>query len=520
MQGRVLMVQGTMSSVGKSLIVAALCRIFMQEGLRVAPFKSQNMALNSFVTRDGLEIGRAQAMQAAAAGIDVTVEMNPVLIKPEADSFAQVVVRGKPWARLPAGQYMRRRGELWRVVTEALDTLRATYDLVIIEGAGSPVELNLRQGELVNMAIAEYADAPVLLVGDIDRGGIFAQLLGTLMLLEEPTRARICGLIVNKFRGDMSLFADGVTMLEQRGGVPVIGVVPFIRHLNIADEDSVALDDRVSANTAYASSSTLDIAIIRLAHISNFDDFDPLAAEPDTVVRFVERVEELGHPDLLILPGTKTTVADLQALRVGGLAERITTLVHSGVPVLGICGGYQMLGTVIRDPDNVESDVPEMAGLDLLSLTTTFVGEKQTVRAQGHIVAHQGLFAGAEGLDIIGYEIHMGRTDAVNAHNPLVQITARRDEEAHAVDGAIDASGWIAGTYFHGLFDNDALRHCVLRNLALRKGIMRSGATPRFDREAAYNHLATTVRQHLNLEGLNSLIADYRKGCVIDSIGQ
>src|SRR5262245_9645590 len=361
MPARTLMVQGAMSSVGKSLLVAALCRIFMQDGLRVAPFKAQNMALNSFATRDGREIGRAQAMQAEAANIDVTVEMNPVLIKPEADSVAQVVVLGRPWARMKASEYMRRRGELWEVVTGALDTLRAQYDLVVIEGAGSPAELNLRHGELVNMAIAAYADAPVLLAGDIDRGGIFAQLLGTLMLLEDDERARVRGLIVNKFRGDRRLFDDGVAILEQRGGVPVLGVVPFVRDLRIADEDSVALDDRrltTDHRPPTTDDALLDIAVVRLPHISNFDDFDPLRAEPGVSVRFASHADELGRPDLLILPGSKTTIADLRWLHERRLADRVVELAREGVALLGICGGYQMLGTTIHDPLGAESDIP------------------------------------------------------------------------------------------------------------------------------------------------------------------
>ena len=333
MTARVLMIQGTMSSVGKSLLVAALCRVFKQDGLRVAPFKAQNMALNSFATRDGREIGRAQAMQAEAAGVDVTVEMNPVLIKPEADSFAQIVVMGKPWARLPAGEYMRRRGELWDVVTRALDSLRAQYDVVVIEGAGSPVELNLTRGDLVNMAMAEYADAPVLLVGDIDRGGIFAQLLGTHALLEGSERARLKGFIVNKFRGDARLFTDGVKILEERSGVPVIGVMPFVRDLRIAEEDSVALE---VANSQQSTANSIDIVVIHLPHISNFDDLDPLRAEDDVTVRFIARVEELREPDLVVLPGSKMTIADLRFLRERGLAARIVELAGTGTPVLGI----------------------------------------------------------------------------------------------------------------------------------------------------------------------------------------
>ncbi len=533
--GRTLMVQGTMSSVGKSLIVAALCRIFKQDGWRVAPFKAQNMALNSFATRDGREVGRAQAMQADAAGVDVTVEMNPVLIKPEADAFAQIIVLGKPWARLPAGEYMRRRGELWSVVTQALDSLRAQYDLVVIEGAGSPAELNLRHGDLVNMAMAEYADAPVLLVGDVDRGGIFAQLLGTLALLEERERARVRGLIVNKFRGDASLFADGVKILEERGGVPVLGVVPFIHDLRIADEDSVALDERRTTEderrknpspSSVSGHRSLEIIVIRFPHISNFDDFDPLRAEPDVAVRFVDRVEDLGGPDLIILPGTKTTIADLEFLRARGLAQRIVELARAGVPILGICGGYQMMGAAICDPLGVESKQTEVAdpailggvdGLGLLPVITTFEQEKQTVRARGRVVANHGLFANARDLEISGYEIHMGRTEPgqpVGAHGraPLQSVIARGEKNIDDqgrlgdFDGAVSADGWIAGTYFHGLFDNDHLRNIILTNLAARQNRARADPATQFDREAMYNRLAETVRTHLDLPAIYRLV--------------
>ena len=506
MSGAVLMVQGTMSSVGKSLLVAALCRIFKQDGLRVAPFKAQNMALNSFATCDGREIGRAQAMQADAAGVDVTVEMNPVLIKPEADSFAQIVVLGKPWVRLSAGEYMQRRGELWSIVTRALDSLRAQYDIVVIEGAGSPVELNLRRGDLVNMAIAEYADAPVLLVGDIDRGGIFAQLLGTHALLEESERARVEGFIANKFRGDARLFVDGVKILEERSGVPVIGVMPFMRDLRIADEDSVALDStedggRKTEIIGHRSSDvrplSLDIVVIRLPRISNFDDFDPLCAEGDVTVRFVDRVEDLREPDLIILPGTKTTIADLKFLRERGLATRIVELACAGTPLIGICGGYQMLGAQILDPQRVESDEAQVAGLGLLPLVTTFDAEKQTVRARGAVMASGGLFENARGLEIVGYEIHMGQTRADCAS--FVRLTACGENAVDDCDGAVDARGWIAGTYFHGLFDNDALRAVMLTNLAARKGIART-THMRFERGAAYDRLAQVARANLKMD--------------------
>lgn len=488
-------------------MVAALCRIFKQDGYKVAPFKAQNMALNSFVTSDNLEIGRAQAMQAQAAGVDVTVEMNPVLIKPEADAFAQIVVMGKPWARLPAGEYMRRRNELWKIVTRALDSLRAKYDVVVIEGAGSPAELNLRRGDLVNMAIANYANAPVLLVGDIDRGGIFAQLIGTHILLDEPERARIKGFIVNKFRGEPRLFEDGIKILEERSGVPVVGVIPFVRDLQIADEDSVVLDEIQDegrrTNDLRPSSAVLrralDIVVIRVPHMSNFDDFDPLRAEADVSVRFVDRVENLGQPDLIILPGTKTTIADLEFLRERGLADCIKEFARAGKPVIGVCGGYQMLGAKILDPLHVESIKPEIDGLGLLPVVTTFDSEKQTVRARGNIVANRGLFAETRGLDVIGYEIHMGRTFVEG--ETLLHVTSRGDATVNAFDGAMDASGWIAGTYFHGLFDNDGLRHALLANLAARKNLARTGNS-RFDRDAEYDRLAHVARTNLNLDAI------------------
>lgn len=505
MSGKVFMIQGTMSSVGKSLLVAALCRICQQDGWRVAPFKAQNMALNSFATRDGREVGRAQAMQAAAAGVDVTVEMNPVLLKPEADAQSQVVVLGRPWARLRARDYYQRKPELWQIVTSALDTLRQQYDLVIIEGAGSPAELNLKRGDIVNMAIAQYAAAPVLLAGDIDRGGIFAQLLGTLLLLEEHERRLVRGLVVNKFRGDASLFEEGITILEERGGVPVLGVVPFIRDLGIADEDSVALD---TMQPTPAAPDGLTIAVIRLPHISNFDDFDPLRAEPGVTVRFVDQPADLRGADLLILPGTKTTVADLRWLHERGLAAELGARAQAGTPILGICGGYQMLGTAIYDPHGSESATLGLAGLGLLPVVTYFSHEKQTIRAQGQVIVNQGLFAGAGGQEWIGYEIHMGCTVLTEGAQPLLHITRRGEQSASASDGATIAAGYVAGTYMHGLFDNDALRHTLLANLAAHKGTTRARDPIPFDREAQYERLAAVVREHLNIARLYRIVEE------------
>ncbi len=369
MPAKVLMVQGTSSSVGKSLLSAALCRVFARKGVRVAPFKAQNMSNNAAVCADGAEIGRAQAVQAVAAGIEPTADMNPVLLKPEGNSRSQVVVLGRPWRTLQAGNYYRRKEELWPIVTAALDRLRSAYELVVIEGAGSPAELNLRSADIVNMALACHARAPVLLVGDIDRGGIFAQLLGTLWLLSPEERGLVRGLVVNKFRGDAALFADGVRILEERGGVPVLGVIPYLPALAVPEEDAVALDDTScrsgepsrterfpegesrecrSARGTYWQAGrklgTIDIAVIRLPHIANFDDFDPLGAEAGVSLRYVQSLPELGRPHAVILPGTKSTIADLAWLRAQGFAEALRELAAHRTAIVGVCGGYQMLG--------------------------------------------------------------------------------------------------------------------------------------------------------------------------------
>ncbi len=501
-----MMIQGTMSSVGKSVLVAALCRIFKQDGLRVAPFKAQNMALNSYATLDNREVGRAQAMQAEAAGVDVTVEMNPVLIKPEADAIAQIVVMGKPWARLPAGEYMRRRCELWDIVTSAFDSLREQYEVVVIEGAGSPAELNLRSGDLVNMAMADYAGAPVLLVGNIDLGGVFAQLLGTHSLLDERERSRIRGFIVNKFRGDAGLFRNGVKILEERSGVRVVGVIPFIPGIRIADEDSVALDGPDKP----LSDARLRISVIRFPHISNFDDFDPLRAQENVALDFVDRAEDLQESDLIILPGTKTTTHDLRFLRKQGLAKRIMELGRKGVPVLGICGGYQMLGQKILDPSRIESDDVEIDGLGLLPVITHFGEEKQTLRASARIDVNCGLFADMQGIEISGYEIHMGRTSIIGQTRclPLLRVTMRGGSPSAELDGVTTESGLIGGTYFHGLFDNQALRRQMLTNLALRKGISLPSASAHFNREAMYERFAQIVRENMDMSFVSSLLKE------------
>ena len=422
MAGKVLMVQGTSSSAGKSLLVTALCRIFARRGVKVAPFKAQNMSNNAGVCADGSEIGRAQITQAFAAGIEPTAEMNPILLKPEANVRSQVVVMGKAWETLAARDYYNRKQILWSYVTDSLDKLRDEYELVIIEGAGSPAELNLKRNDIVNMAVAVYAQAPVLLVGDIDRGGIFPQLLGTWWLLPEEEQKLLAAFVVNKFRGDPTLFTDGIDIIEERSGVPVIGVVPWMTDLGIPEEDAVALD---APQPKQAGEAEIDIAIIRLPRIANFDDFDALAAESGIHVRYVTKPEELVGATAVIIPGTKSTMADFEWLCQQKLDRAIAVCAAEGTAVVGICGGYQMLGREIYDPHGVESPVTEMKGLGLLPITTSFAGEKATHRASGFISAANtdNWFQELDEETVSGYEIHMGRTET---ESPWLHLVERR----------------------------------------------------------------------------------------------
>ena len=500
MPGRVLMVQGTASHVGKSVLVSALCRIFRQDGFRVAPFKAQNMSNNSYVTPDGGEIGRAQAVQAAAAGVDARVEMNPVLLKPEADHIAQVVRLGRPMVSARARDYFALKAQLWDAVHTSLDALRQDYDVVVIEGAGSPAEINLKATEIVNMRVARYANAPVLLCGDIDRGGVFAALVGTMELLEPAERETVKGFIINKFRGDPSLLTDGLTMLEQRTGVPVLGVVPHFRDIHIPEEDSVALELRARA----PGPAALDIAVIQLPHISNFDDFDPLARESGVALRYVTAPADLGRPDLIILPGSKTTIPDLIWLDQQGLTQAILQRHQAGAAIIGICGGYQMLGTHLYDPEGIESDCPEKDGLGLLPLTTVFAGRKETHRIQGEVAAAAGLLANAGGATIQGYEIHMGQTTGEGVARPF-RISDRSDvpvTAATAFDGAMDAAGQVLGAYIHGLFHNAGLRRAILAELARRRGVTLPAAAQETALDAEFNKLAAWVRPSLRMDAI------------------
>lgn len=497
MPAKTLMLQGTSSSVGKSTLTAALCRIFARRGLRVAPFKAQNMSNNAAVCSDGGEIGRAQAVQAAAAGIAPTSDLNPILLKPEADSRSQVIVLGRRWQTLRAGSYYRRKEELWPIVTAALDRLRAAYELVIIEGAGSPVELNLLSFDIVNMSIARYSGSPVLLIGDIDRGGIFAQLLGSLWLLADDERSLVRGLIVNKFRGDLRLFADGVRILEDRGGVPVLGVVPYLNGLALPEEDAVALETTMKQHLT----DVRDIAVIRFPHIANFDDFDPFRVEDDVRLRYVDSIAALGKPSAIILPGTKSTLADLAWLRENGLEEAICQLSARGTAVVGICGGYQMLGRCLRDPESLESTIEVMPGLGLLPVETHFSGEKAVFQTHARILSGPSWLAELHGQTVDGYEIHMGRT---RSDGEWLEITARSGQPCHATDGCVDANGRVWGCYLHGLFANTALRRAWLASLP-PPGVAAIAGPPA-SLDESLNRLADAVEAALDIRQLESIL--------------
>ncbi|MBQ1396525.1 MAG: cobyric acid synthase [Eubacterium sp.] len=485
-----IMVQGTMSGAGKSLLVTALCRIFLQDGYHPAPFKSQNMALNSYITRDGLEMGRAQVAQAEAAGLEPDVRMNPILLKPSSDTGSQLIVNGEVRGHYSAANYFKMKHTLLPDIRAAYDSLAEEHDIIVIEGAGSPAEINLRDQDIVNMGMAELVDAPVILAGDIDRGGVFAQLYGTIALLQEQERKRIIGTVVNKFRGDVTLLKPGLTTLEELTGIPVLGVVPYTR-VDIDDEDSLA--PRLEQTAAVRP---IDIAVVRLPHISNFTDFTPLEEHPAMGVRYVLRREQLGTPDLVILPGTKNTMGDLLWLRQNGLEAEILKLADRGTPVLGVCGGYQMLGRKLSDPEGVEHG-GELAGLGLLPCETIFTADKTRTRVKAEVKAAP--FAGAA-LD--SYEIHMGKT--TGEAEPFCVI------EGGKPDGAV--SGRIFGTYLHGLFDTGELTQKVAEYLAGLKGMTLEEAVPESRaayKQRQYDILAEAVRNSLDMDAIYRAMEEF-----------
>jgi adenosylcobyric acid synthase len=461
MKGKCIMLQGTASSVGKSLLTAALCRILRQDGWRVAPFKSQNMALNSFITLEGGEMGRAQVVQAEAAGVAPSVRMNPVLLKPTSDEGSQVIVNGRAIGNMKAMDYYAFKSKLRGVILDAYNSLESEYDYIVIEGAGSPAEINLRDNDIVNMGMAGMADAPVLLIGDIDRGGVFASLAGTMMLLREEERARVKGILINKFRGDVKLLEPGLKMLEDIVHVPVLGVIPWV-HLDIDDEDSVT--DRFRTRRE----GDIDIAVVRLRRISNFTDFNALALEEGVGLRYVSSVAELGQPDAIILPGSKNTLEDLEALRRAGLDEAIVRYANAGGTVFGVCGGYQMLGRMLHDPEKTESALGSVPGLGLIDMEVEFEREKITSQVQARI---EGAWFGADNISLEGYEIHMGRNRLRSGARVFTRITRRAGRECDEADGIANADGNVLGTYLHGVFDNPAFLRAFVNTLRQGKGL-------------------------------------------------
>lgn len=495
MTAKVLMVQGTASHAGKTLLVAALCRIFRQDGFNVAPFKAQNMSLNSFVTPDGGEIGRAQAVQAEAARVPPSVDMNPVLLKPEADSRSQVVLMGKPYVTTSAASYYPLKSELWPQVVAALERLRHQYEIIVIEGAGGAAEINLAEDEIVNMRVARHANAPVLLIGDIERGGVFASLIGTMEILEAEERALIKATVINKFRGDKTLLDPGLQFLEKRSGVPLAGVIPWFNDIYIAEEDAVGLESPRLEN----SNNKVDIVVIQFPHMSNFDDFDPLREEKGVSLRYVASSRQMGNPDLVILPGSKTTIADLQWLRNQDLFNRIIKQYRQGSFIIGICGGYQMLGRNILDPDRIESPSDKMDGLGLLPLTTRFSGIKETHQVEGEVIANAGLLAGARGTRVEGYEIHMGTSQGQPGWKPF-SISRRDGNGAPQPEGAMNAEGRVMGTYIHGLFDSTEFRRRLLYNISQCRGKETPEEAADLVKDREYDKLADLVRNNLNMD--------------------
>lgn len=499
-----IMIQGTMSNVGKSILAAGLCRVFREDGYSVAPFKSQNMALNSFITEEGLEMGRAQVMQAEAAGIRPVVEMNPVLLKPTSDTGSQVIVNGQVRGVMPAKEYFAYKKQLIPDIRKAYETLASQHDIIVIEGAGSPAEINLKQDDIVNMGLATMLRAPVLLAGDIDRGGVFAQLAGTLLLLEEEEKALVKGLVINKFRGDVDILRPGLGMLEEKTEKPVVGVVPYVT-LDLDDEDS--LSERLNGEK---SRGRIDIVSVRFPRLSNFTDLNVLSYYEGVSVRYVDRPSVLGEPDLIILPGTKNTMADLRWLKESGMAAKIRQAAAKGIPVIGICGGYQMLGEMLEDPDGCEagdgiSRVVE--GLGLLPVKTVFTSDKRRTQAEGHIRCQEGFWSGLDGCKLEGYEIHMGESRLTgSAHFTTIQTL---QENLPREEGCFCKN--VCGTYVHGFFDSGEISGKVIELLMKKKGYKMEDMKMldlQSYKEEQYKKLGKVIREYLDMDAVYRILEE------------
>jgi len=501
------MVLGTASHAGKSLTVAALCRILRQDGFDVAPFKAQNMALNSFATREGQEIGRAQAMQAQAAGIEPHVDMNPILLKPTSDVGSQVVINGKMFGNYRGVDYYRLKPRLLDAVGAAYHRLAARHEIIVLEGAGSPVEMNLKDRDVVNMKMAEIADAACLLVTDIDRGGVFASLVGTYALLEPQERARFGGFLINKFRGDLSLFTSGVDYLENRLSQPCLGVIPYLRDHGIDDEDSVSLERR-AVRPPFEDDGRLRVCVVGLPYLSNFTDFTALESLSDVVVYYTRKPEEARAADVLILPGSKNTIPDLRWLRENGWEGSINAHAAAGKPLVGICGGFQMLGREIRDPRRVESEIEVMPGLGFLDVTTVLASEKVTRQATARLIEPKRFTSDQAAPLFIGYEIHLGETLLGKGTQPLFRLTRLGDVESRN-DGAINDDGSVFGSYLHGLFDSAEGLALLLghwRRLCGKKAPAASVVDPLAERERRYDALAEHYRRNLKMDIIYRMI--------------
>ena len=496
---KALMIQGTMSNSGKSFITAGLCRIFAQDGLRVAPFKSQNMALNSFITKDGLEIGRAQAMQAQACGIEPTSDMNPILLKPTSSTGSQVIVGGEVYGNMKAMDYYAHKRMLFPAVMDAYGRLDKAYDIIVIEGAGSPAEINLKDDDIVNMGMAKRAKAPVLLVGDIDRGGVFASLYGTVKLLDVSEQAMMKGMIINKFRGDVEILRPGLKQIEALVGLPVLGVVPM-EAIDIDDEDS--LSERLNHT---AAGSGLDVAVIRLPHISNFTDFSALERFPGISLRYAASREILGRPDVILIPGTKNTMDDLLWMRQNGLEGAILRCHEEGTLVIGICGGFQMLGELLEDPFGVEQG-GAMRGMGLLHTKTVFERAKTRTQITGKVIEAGGMFEAMTNLDVRGYEIHMGITKNLGGCVPMILLEDGR------TDALANEHFTVFGTYLHGIFDDAAVVEALTRKLMRQKGIkgavspLQAAQDMEHYRQTQYDRLATLLRRSLDMDKIYEIL--------------
>lgn len=502
---KAIMIQGTMSGAGKSLLAAGLCRIFKEDGFRTAPFKSQNMALNSYITEDGLEMGRAQVVQAEAAMTEPSVYMNPILLKPTTDTGSQVIVNGEVIGNMSAREYFACKKKFVPDILNACRHLAEEYDILVIEGAGSPAEINLKENDIVNMGLAEMLDVPVLLAGDIDRGGVFAQLYGTVALLEQKERERIKGLIINKFRGDKSILDPGIAMLEERTKIPVVGTVPMLS-VDIEEEDSISERLEREGNKAGqkgAQKAAIEIAVIRFPKISNYTDLAPLESVEGVAVRYVSAPQDLGHPDLILLPGSKNTMGDLKWMRTSGMEASIFKCLKKGTMIFGICGGYQMMGESLADPEGTEEG-GTMRGMGLLPVETVFHKQKTRTRIQGKLEDLSGIYEKLSGAAYEGYEIHMGRTMLTGE----AQVLAKREEEILGV-----CRGQAAGTYIHGIFDSSETADGLLQMLAEKKGLdgaALKGTDFREYKEKQYQALAKGLRESLDMEAIYRMLREVK----------